>query len=471
MKFSSWIRRGQTFRFRFGNGIKIISFIILLLLSPTDISAAGWKAGVGRVKITPEESMWLAGYAARNKASEGVLQDLWAKALVLEDAEGNRCVLVTADLIGFSKTLSDRIRKQLDEQLGLDKSRIILNASHTHSGPVLLQSSLAEMYPPFSEDEKTKMNRYGELLERRIVEMVVKAAQAPEPVTVSAANGICRMQVNRRNNSEGKLTALTELKGPNDYAVPVLKVTAASGTVKAVAFGYACHPTVLDQYLWSGDYPGFAQEELEKTYPGAVALFFQGAGADQNPLPRRSIPLAKQYGLTLAAAVDRTLQEPMTTLPATLKTAYKEVPLPLDTYPATHLAEIVRSDKQPDYLKRCAKHLLTRYRDGEPPMRAYPYPVQAWNLGGRAMFVLGGELTVGYSVGLKRKYGESVFVLGYSNDLMGYIPTLTVLKEGGYEGGGAQILYGLPGRWTPDVETVILEAVDETAKQAGIAPM
>ena len=68
-------------------------------------------------------------------------------------------------------------------------------------------------------------------------------------------------------------------------------------------FGYACHPTVLDGYEWSGDYPGFAQIELEKSYPGTVAMFFQGTGADMNPLPRRTVPLAQQYGEELAAAV------------------------------------------------------------------------------------------------------------------------------------------------------------------------
>ena len=141
----------------------------------TDVTATGWKAGVAKVKITPQESIWLAGYGSRNHAVEGVLLDLWAKALVLEDAEGNRGILVTADLLEYPKQLSDRIRKQLSEKLGLDKAQIILNASHTHTGPVLSSSVLTVYFPPFSAQEQEKLDRYERNLEKQIVDLVVKA--------------------------------------------------------------------------------------------------------------------------------------------------------------------------------------------------------------------------------------------------------------------------------------------------------
>jgi len=447
--------------------------IVILLFLAHRTSAADWKAGVAKVNITPKESLWLAGYAARDHASEGVLMDLWAKALVLEDAAGHRSVLVTADLLGFPKQMSDRIRTQLKDTLGWDKSQIILNASHTHSGPVLspsgtTASGIMAMYPLGAQDRE-KIDQYSRTLEQQIVDIVVKASQSLEPVTLTAGNGIARIQVNRRNNAEGRLTSTTELRGPHDCAVPVLKVANASGQIKAVAFGYACHPTVLGIYLWSGDYPGFAQAELEKWYPDAVALFFQGAGADQNPLPRQTSPLAKQYGLTLAAAVDRVLQEEMKVLQATLKTAYAEVMLPLNLYSEDYLTGIVQDANQPGYNKRCAQFVLEQFQNGQA-IHPYPFPVQAWNIGGWALFTLGGELTIGYAVQLKQKYGEHIFVLGYTNDVMGYIPTVPILKEGGYEGASSQLIYGLPGLWTPAIETVIYEAMDELAEQAGILP-
>ena len=78
--------------------------------------------------------------------------------------------------------------------------------------------------------------------------------------------------------------------------MPVLAAIDEQGGWKAVVFGYACHATVLDDYAWSGDYPGSAAAVLETRYPGCTALFWAGCGADQNPLPRRQLPLAQQYG-------------------------------------------------------------------------------------------------------------------------------------------------------------------------------
>src|SRR5262249_15285394 len=124
-----------------------------------------------------------------------------------------------------------------------------------------------------------------------------------------------------------------ELKGPVDHDVPVLKVTGSDGKLKAVAFGYACHATVLGFYQWCADYPGFAQTQLEQSHPGAVALFWAGCGADQNPLPRRTVELAQQYGGQLASAVDEVLSGSTKPISGELSTTYQEIDLPLDTLP------------------------------------------------------------------------------------------------------------------------------------------
>ncbi|MBU1820341.1 MAG: neutral/alkaline non-lysosomal ceramidase N-terminal domain-containing protein, partial [Bacteroidetes bacterium] len=218
----------------------------MLLILPLASEAAGWRAGIARTVITPQQAMWQAGYAARTHASEGTLHDLWAKAVALEDENGNRAVLVTTDLLGIPKAVSDRVRTELQKSLNLSKAQIILNSSHTHSGPVL-SNALVDIYP-LNAVEQAKIDTYTQLLETQLVQLVQQAFARLAPATLSAANGVTRFQVNRRNNKENALLQQSELKGPNDYAVPVLRIADTSGAIKALVFGYACHNTVLDKY-------------------------------------------------------------------------------------------------------------------------------------------------------------------------------------------------------------------------------
>lgn len=434
-------------------------YIVLLIgsLHQTHAQSNGWMGGVAKVDITPKEPMYLAGYAARTHESEGTLHALWAKALVLQDGSGKKVVLITTDLLGIPKKTSDNIRQALHTKYALTAAQVLINSSHTHSGPVL-DNALFDIYD-LNEQQREKIKKYSQELEKTIITLVGSAIQHLQPVTVSSQNGVVRFQVNRRNNTEKTLALQEELKGPNDYAVPVLSVHDASNKLIAVAFGYACHPTVLDIYKWSGDYPGFAQLALEKAYPGATALFFQGAGADQNPLPRRSIPLAEQYGKELAAAVERVLQEPMQKLSPKVQFAYTELPLALDKPPAdTTLQAMVTNLK--GYQQRWATRMLNAIKKKEPPPKNHPYPIQVWKLGEQLITSLGGELVVQYAIEIKKKHGINSFVLGYSNDVMSYIPSEKILKEGGYEGAMAHWVYGLPAKWSPGLQAKILKAVD-----------
>ena len=132
-----------------GARFKICSFLALaFLLGPVESSSAAmeqWKAGVAKIAITPRQSLWLAGYAARTKPSEGTAQELYAKALALEDRSGRRAVLVTTDLLGFTARLSQAVAERLQKQYGLPRDRVIFNSSHTHSGPVI-DRQLAGVY-------------------------------------------------------------------------------------------------------------------------------------------------------------------------------------------------------------------------------------------------------------------------------------------------------------------------------------
>jgi hypothetical protein len=261
--------------------------------------------------------------------------------------------------------------------------------------------------------------------------------------------------VNRRRGAMSRA-----LPGPVDHDVPVLSVRGADGTLRAIVFGYACHNTVLSDYVINGDYAGFAQEALEKEHPGATAMFVQDCGADANPLPRRTVELARKYGEILAAAVDEVLRGKMRPQSGPIHAAFQLVDVPFQKPPSRAELQGRLSDSNAS-LVRHAKLMLSVYeRDGKLPDH-YPYPVQVWQFGpGLKWIILGGEVVVDYSLRFKQQYGwDDTWVAGYSNDVFAYIPSLRVLKEGGYEGGGAMIGYGQPGPFAEPVEEIIAAKV------------
>ncbi|MGK6351742.1 neutral/alkaline non-lysosomal ceramidase N-terminal domain-containing protein [Parapedobacter sp. DT-150] len=425
-----------------------------------------WKAGMAKCIITPQQHMWMAGYAARNKPSSGKIHDLWAKVLVLEDSRQERVVFVSTDLLGFKQSLADTIASSIQRLHGVPRANVVLNSSHTHSGPVLA-GTLVDIYP-IDVQEQRKMTAYSAWLAAQLTRLVGEAIADLKAAQVSAGSGLSRIQVNRRNNVESEVPTLSELKGPNDFSVPLIKVTDASGDMSAILFGYACHPTVLSGYEWSGDYVGFAQLELEARYPGVQAMFMQGAGGDQNPIPRRTVALARHYGKVLAAAVECAIEDDVfTVLEPTLRTAYQEISLPFErTTDRAYLTALVTEEGHPAYFKAWAKRMLAKLDAGQPLDTAYArYPIQCVTLGQQTIFALGGELVTEYALRIKEVFGNGTFVFGYCNDVMGYIPSERILAEGGYEGADSQKVFGLPAKWATGIEQRILEGCKDVHAQ------
>jgi hypothetical protein len=421
--------------------------------------------GIARAKITPQRPQWMAGYSSRTRPSEGTLHDLWLKAVALEAPDGGRAVIVAADLLGFPKSVADPICARLRAQCGLSRDQIMLNASHTHCGPVL-RGALYDVYP-LDDAQRALIEQYSQGLETTAVNTVAAALAELRPATLCSGEATADFARNRRNNLERDVPEMLRrgipFKGPVDHRVPVLAVRDPQGALKAAIFGYACHNTTLDFYQWCGDYAGFAQLALEQDHPGLAALFFQGCGADQNPLPRRTVELCQGYGRTLAGAVSEALGRPMRPIPARLRTAFEIVPLGLVPPTEEELHKLVQTGAA--YQKHWARRLLDERQRGVAWAATYPYPVQVWRLGDDQLWViLGGEVVVDYSLRLEKQYPH-VWVAGYSNDVMAYIPSHRVWKEGRYEA-GAFAVYGLPAvQWSEDIEQRIMACVDRLVRQ------
>ncbi len=425
--------------------------------------SAGWKAGVAAVKITPETPMWMSGYASRNHAATGTLHEMWAKTLVVEDDKGTKAVLITLDLIGVDRNTSQAICKELETRHHLPRKAIAICTSHTHTGPVVGTNLRAMYREKLTAEQQQKIIDYTNRLIKKITSAVDQAMKDLAPAELAHGMGQATFAVNRRNNREADVPNLREagdLKGPVDHQVPVLTVKDADGNLKVIVCGYACHATVLSFYEWSGDWPGFAQTEIEKDHPKAVAMFWAGCGADQNPLPRRKVELAKNYGRQLADAVKAVTQKPMEPVPSQLGLHYEEVNLPLGELPSKDQLQQDATSKN-EYISARAKMLLEILEKTGKLNQTYPYPVQLWQLGGKADFaILGGEVVVDYSLRLKAEWSKTpLWVAGYSNDVMAYIPSRRVLKEGGYEGATSMIYYGLPTIWSPKIEDMIVETL------------
>jgi neutral ceramidase len=440
------------------------SFCLLVAMVALPCSAADtWKAGTAKEKITPDGPMWMAGYGSRNHPATGLINDLWARALVLEDPGGARVVIVALDLVGIGPEIADPILAQLGTKHGLAPAHVALCCSHTHSGPAVGRNLHVMHYDLLDDDQKRRADEYAAALQTKIVELVGRSIAQLRPVKLSFGQGTATFAVNRRNNKEPdvpQLRAEGKLVGPFDHDVPVLKVTDEAGKLTALLFGYACHATVLGDYDWSSDYPGFAASELEQRHPECTAVFFAGCGADQNPLPRRQVELAKKYGKDLADSVDAALGQSLQPLDGKLNVQATRIDLDFAKIPSRE--EVDQDAQSKDrFIASRARNYQALLDAGKAIPATYSYPIQVWQLGDKLTFItLGGEVVVDYALRLKSKYGAGrTWVAGYSNDVMAYIPSRRVLAEGGYEGGGAMVYYGLPSPWAPSVEESIIDAV------------
>lgn len=401
---------------------------------------ANWKAGAASVVVTPEKNLFMAGYASRKTPSVGKVQDLFVKALALEDEQGGRLVIVTMDLIGVPQTIRHYVAERVGKDFKLPPAALLMNASHTHSGPSMRTTA------PTEEDLKRPLTKdayeYTLALQDKIVGVIGKALGDLKPARLTWNKARCGFAMNRRRDytlapDDPNANKAPNPNGPVDQEVPALRVESPEGEVRAILFGYACHNTCLGFFNYCGDYAGYAQEYLQQYRPGCVAMFLMGCGADQNPYPRRSdvvpgvtdLELAQQHGRSLSNAAEMAISVNPRGISGPIRAAYEEIKL---SY---------ANAKRPDH----------------------DYPVQVIKLGDDLTIVaLGSEVVVDYSLRFKRELAgkAALWIAGYSNDYTGYVPSLRVHKEGGYEAAAG---------WAEDVEDRIAKKVHELHERVSAA--
>ncbi len=451
---------------RAGLSLCTCMFVAWSLTAPAHAGEPEWKVGLAQVKITPQQPVLMAGYAGRNKPFAKVEADLFAKAMVLEDRGGRQLAIVTSDLIGFRAAIAEPICERIGKKLGLKREQILLNSSHTHTGPALGLASKPQAGTAAGDALRTV--EYTRWLQDQIVDLVVAAATRMEPANLSFGSGVVHFVMNRREFTPSGVILGVNPRGLADRSVPVLRVDSADGKPRAVLFGTACHGTTLgpQHYEICGDFAGFAQAFIAEKYPKTEALYMLGCAGDANPYPRGSMDLAREHGAALSREVCRVLDTKLRPIRGPLTLAFERAALPLADPPPR--AELEKWAKEKGgWRPFVAQQMLAVLDRGDKLPTHYTCPFAAVQFGDDLTLVgLPGEVVVDYVTIIEKAIGPNkLWIAAYCNDVFGYLPSAKVLSEGGYETRG--LSSGGAGLFSPQVQDVVVQTVRRLATQVG----
>lgn len=431
------------------------------------------RAGFSKVCISPPIGAPLAGFAARNGVSQGIHDDLFARALVLANGEAV-VALVSVDLLALSSDFIKRVRDGIQRSTGIDPASVMIASTHTHAGPV----TITTFFNPEESVDSAYMDSLAEAVEQSVSNAWLKRFPARVGVGEARVDGV---GVNRRSPDQR----------PIDEQVGIIKVDDLNGHPRAVLINYSCHPTVLgpDNLLVTGDFPNFAIEQIErKLGPEGFAMFVNGTQGNISMghsselsaigviTPGRTFERAAELGHLLAEATLFALPGISTSVSPTLNALTIPVNLPLKRYPP--LEEATKSLKDADEL------LARLTEEGAPPeqimpaktQRLYasitnfyareakglpdghlPIELQGFRLGKAAFVAIPGEVFVEIGLTLKQQSPHMTFVVGIANGYIGYLPTRQAYAVGGYE--------VVSSKCRPEASDILIDKVADLTEQ------
>jgi neutral ceramidase len=447
------------------------------------------RAGTAKVCITPPVGTWQGGYGARTHPCEGIHDQLFARALVLEDDSGRpRGAIVSVDISGLPPEVADAARERAEQMAGIPAQHIALCASHTHGGPATRGFLGREDGPQADPD-------YLRILEKYLAGAVAAAARDLQPVRARLGRGQAGFNVNRRLRTPAGTQMRPNPEGAVDREVLVLRLDRDDGepalapSPLAILLRYTCHATAMgaQNYLITADYPGAAAAFVEAAYAGQTpALFLQGcagnvrpslvtpAGAFRGASWAELAQLGRELGAAAVAAAERAVgTDPGSTEP--LAIAATTVLLPYAPPPdVAELRRLLADGRWPhgpaltETERRWASQTLEALAEGKLD-DGMPAEVQVFRLGHVWLVTLPGEVFVeiGWHVrdAVASAAGvpaERVIVAAYANGMVGYVPAAAAIPEGGYE----VTAYRHSGRisgYAPEAEDVLARTAAQLA--------
>jgi hypothetical protein len=436
--------------------------------------------GAARRAITPPPHIDMAGYAARTGTADGILDDLYCRAIVFDD--GSSCVvLAICDLLYITKPLREHVCDLVHKRLGVPRDHIMITATHTHCGPAHLASAA---HPDL-------IMKLGE----GITAAICAAADAKQPARLASCEvSVDGVSANRRRPD-----------GPRDTTARLLVALRPSNHHEPIAtlVNFACHPTILehDTTSYSADFPAAMAATVE-TLCGGMAAFLQGCAGDINPVfTSHTVTDSRRAGTILGAAcASRVLtlarladtprsinlswdEETPISVPGRLvrpgplgaefvDVAVQPRPRPDPEQVAVELSRVRdQMATQPQHRRRYApraselwiEDLLAthaaHFDSLDPP--GTTLPVQLLRVGDDAAIVgLPGEPFTAIGARIRAASGGTLLVAGYANHSAGYLPTADEFPQSGYEVGCSQYRAGTAERLI-DATTTLLKASAE----------
>jgi hypothetical protein len=401
-------------------------------------------AGAATRDVTPDWPISLAGFASRTGPSEGARHPLHVRVIVL-DTDGSRVVIAGTDVLNWGAQQAPRLRAQLAELAGTTSDRVLLAATHSHSGP---QTSFV-----VSKGVGVADQRFIELLDRETLAAASDAIASLEPVTVKRAETTFDLGFYRRK-SEGP--------GPVDNRLTAIQFATKEGSTKAVLVHYTCHPVIVAEHFLSPEFPGFAMSRIERER-NTTSLYLQGFCGDINPnfdggrhSNRGTDADVQRTGNRLADFVLGLLDEPGELLASiALDGNETKVDLPFQELPDN--ATLRAGLGEPGVVGEWSQMMLDHPEKRVPTA---PLTLQRLDLAkGLSLLAINAEMSVEYGLRLRDRTGNTVLPVGYSNGMVGYVTTARQIEEGGYEPVESSRYYGLPAPFAPEIEPLLDSAI------------
>ena len=237
------------------------------------------RAGVARRLINPPLGIKRPGIRLFADPIQAIESDLTATVLVLA-AGDSRAAIVACDLCAIPVSVVDRLRRRIAAVLDTTVDHVLVNESHTHSGP-----ALPEFIPEPPEQEAVQQ-AYQDTMEEAVVQAAQEAGATLQPARIGAGWGECAIAAYRRERRADGSDHLAEVPGaPTDPSVGVVRVDDLGGRPIATLFSYGCHPVTMGphSHVASSDFPGAARAVVEGAL-GGTALFLQACGGNINPV-------------------------------------------------------------------------------------------------------------------------------------------------------------------------------------------